>query len=250
MSRVWISFLTIAAAAAFAADSKPGVDFNREIRPILSDNCFQCHGPDEKHRMANLRLDIKEGAFAQTKRGAVIVPGDAAKSLLFQRISHADKARRMPPPAADRNLSDKQIELVKRWIDSGAKWETHWAFATPKRPELPAVKNTAWARNPIDRFVLARLESEGLHPSPEADRATLLRRLTFDLTGLPPTAAEVAAFLADKSPDAYEKQVDPSSPRRVTASAWRCSGSMWPATRIRTATTSTVTGTCGRGGTG
>jgi hypothetical protein len=184
------------------------VDFDREIRPILSDNCFQCHGPDEKKRMAGLRLDTREGAFLQSKRGAIIVPGDAAKSLLFQRISHADAARRMPPPSAERTLTAKQVDLIRRWIDGGAKWEMHWAFVAPKRPDPPAVKTAAWIKNPIDNFILARLEREGLKPSPEADRITLLRRLSFDLTGLPPTHAEIEAFLADKSPDAYEKQVD------------------------------------------
>jgi hypothetical protein len=201
-------FVAAGALFAHAAETKTGVDFNREVRPILSDNCFQCHGPDETHRMANLRLDIKDGAFAQSRRGAIIVPGDSAKSLLYQRISHADKARRMPPASAERVLTDKQIDTVRRWIDAGAKWETHWAFTAPVRPPPPSVKDSGWARNVIDRFVLARLEAEGLRPSPEAERAILLRRLSFDLTGLPPTTAEVAAFLADKSPDAYEKQVD------------------------------------------
>ena len=176
------------------------VDFNREIRPILSDNCFACHGPDEKQRMAALRLDTREGAFAK-----VIVPGNAAQSALYQRLSHADPAKRMP---LGRTLTDKQIAAVRTWIDEGAKWDTHWAFIPPKRPEPPKVSNTAWPRNPIDRFVLARLEREGLKPSPEADRTTLLRRVTLDLTGLPPTPAEIDAFLADRSPDAYEKVVD------------------------------------------
>ncbi len=185
------------------------VDFNREIRPILSDNCFKCHGPDEKHRMANLRLDLRDGgAYAQRAKGALIVPGDAAKSILFQRVSHPDKNRRMPPPNAELTLSAKQTQLIKEWIDEGAKWETHWAFSAPVRPSLPPVKDAAWVRNPIDNFVLAKLEAEGLKPSVEADRVTLLRRVSFDLTGLPPTLEETAAFIADKSPDAYEKQVD------------------------------------------
>jgi hypothetical protein len=185
------------------------VDFNREIRPILSDNCFKCHGPDDKHRMANLRLDMHDGgAYAQRAKGALIVPGDAAKSALYQRVSNPDKNRRMPPPNAELNLNPKQVQLIKEWIDEGAKWETHWAFSAPVRPTVPPSKDLAWVKNPIDNFVLARLDAEGLKPSPEADRITLLRRVTFDLTGLPPTPEEVAAFLADKSPDAYEKQVD------------------------------------------
>ena len=193
-------------SAAVGAAGAPGVDFNRDVRPILSENCFQCHGPDEKHRMANLRLDTKEGAFSTTKRGPVIAPGDAAKSLLVARISHADKARRMPPPNSNRSLNDKQIDTLRRWINEGANWQTHWAFTAPQRPELPVVQKPV--ENPIDRFIEARLEKEKLTPEPEADRRTLLRRLSFDLTGLPPTPEELDAFLADKSSDAYQKQVD------------------------------------------
>ncbi|MEX2262579.1 MAG: DUF1553 domain-containing protein [Bryobacteraceae bacterium] len=189
--------------AAFAA-----VDFNREIRPILSDNCFACHGPDEKQRQVGLRLDTREGAFAERGGSAVIVPGDSSKSRLFQRISTEQKAVRMPPAGAQRTMTAPQIELIRRWIDEGAKWETHWAYVPPTRPELPAASKASWERNPIDRFVLARLERENLKPSPEAGKVTLLRRVSFDLTGLPPSVAEVDAFLADKSKDAYEKVVD------------------------------------------
>ncbi len=178
------------------------VDFDREIRPILADNCFACHGPDDKQRMAKLRLDTKDGLFG------VVAPAKTAESKLYQRISAPEKAKRMPPPYADRTLNEKQIELIRRWIDEGAKWELHWAYQPPKRPEPPAVTNPRWVRNPIDNFILARLESEGLKPAPEADKATLLRRVTFDLTGLPPTPAEVDAFLRDKSPEAYEKVAD------------------------------------------
>jgi len=202
--------MTIRASIALAVAILPlqaAVDFNREIRPILSDNCFKCHGPDDKHRMANLRLDLRDGGAFRANR-PLLVAGDAAKSILYQRIAHADKSRRMPPANADTHLTDHQIALIKEWIDEGAKWEMHWAFTAPKRPEVPTVKTPTWVRNPIDNFVLARLEAENLHPSPEADRATLLRRVSFDLTGLPPTPEEVAAFVADKSPDAYEKQVD------------------------------------------
>jgi len=200
-----------ATCAIFAAprDAKGSaaqpVDFNRDIRPILSDHCFACHGPDENQRKARLRFDNKEGAFAKP---GVIVPGDAAKSRLIQRVAAKDPAMRMPPQDFGHALTDKQIELLRRWIDEGAKWETHWAYLPPKHPELPKLSNAAWPRNPIDHFILARLEREGLKPSPEADKATLLRRVTFDLTGLPPTLAEVDSFLADKSPDAYERRVD------------------------------------------
>ena len=188
------------------AAEKP-VDFNRDIRPILSDTCFTCHGPDDQHRMANLRLDTEEGLFADRGPYQIIAPSDPAKSRLFARIS-ADKNTRMPPASTGAVLNAAQIELVRKWIEQGAKWERHWSFTPPVRSAPPAVRNEKWARNPIDRFVFARLEREGLKPSPEADRATLLRRLSFDLTGLPPTPAEIEAFLADKSPDAYEKQVD------------------------------------------
>jgi hypothetical protein len=193
----------VLAAVLHGASGDPkSIDFNRDIRPILSDNCFACHGPDDKKRFANVRLDTREGALA------VITPGDSSKSRVFGRIAHADASRRMPPPSSGKKLTEAQINLVKRWIDSGADYKTHWAYEPPRRPDLPAVKNRRWPRNPIDYFVLARLEREGLKPSPEADRTTLLRRLSLDLTGLPPTPAEIDAFLKDKGPDAYEKQVD------------------------------------------
>ena len=189
------------------AGVKP-VDFNRDIRPILSDTCFKCHGPDEKQRMANLRLDDTEGLFTDRGGYRIIVPGNAAESKLYQKISSKDESMLMPPTYSGRSLTPAQIELFKQWIDQGAKWDTLWSFVPPKRPTVPEVKGKAWPRNPIDNFVLARLESEGLGPSPEADRATLLRRVYFDLTGLPPTLAEIDAFIADRSPDAYEKRVD------------------------------------------
>ncbi len=184
------------------------LDFNRDIRPILSDTCFKCHGPDEKQRMANLRLDETEGLFTDRGGYRIIVPGNAAQSKLYQKISSTDESFRMPPTYSGRSLTAKQIELIKEWIDQGAKWEMLWSFVPPKRPPVPEVKDKDWPRNPIDNFVLARLESEGLKPSPEADKATLLRRVYFDLTGLPPTPAEIDAFVADRSPDAYEKRVD------------------------------------------
>ena len=181
------------------------MDFDRQVRPILSDNCFTCHGPDEKKRMLGIHFDTKEGAFGKP---GVIVPGDSAHSKMYLRVSNPNEAMRMPPVSSGRKLTAAQVELIKTWIDSGAKWETHWSFEAPVRAEPPPVKNAAWARTPIDRFVLARLEKEGLTPSAEADKTTLLRRVTFDLTGLPPTPEEVKAFLADSSPGAYEKVVD------------------------------------------
>ena len=182
------------------------VDFNRDIRPILSDNCFTCHGPEEDSRQGNLQLDGKENVFADRGGYRIISPGNSAASRLYQRIS--SKEKRMPPASSGRSLTAKQIELIREWIDQGAKWQTHWSFDPPKRPPIPEVKDKTWPRNPIDYFVLARLEAEGLKPSPEADKATLLRRASFDLTGLPPTPAEVDSFVADHSPDAYEKKVD------------------------------------------
>jgi hypothetical protein len=184
------------------------IDFNREIRPILSDNCFACHGPDEHSRQAKLRLDTQEGLFADRGGYRVIIPGKSAESKLYHKISSNDPGVRMPPPYSNRSLTAQQIELIRQWIDQGAKWEVHWAFVPPKRPSPPQVRERSWRRNPIDNFVLARLESEGLKPSPEAEKATLLRRVTLDLTGLPPTPAELDSFLADNSPDAYEKRVD------------------------------------------
>jgi len=202
----WLILVALPALAAEPAQ-KP-VDFDREIRPILSDNCFACHGPDEKQRMAKLRLDTKDGVFSDRGGYQILVPGKSSDSKLYQRISATDKAKRMPPPYADRTLNEKQIELIRRWIDEGAKWEMHWSYVPPQRPELPQVQYTRWPRNLIDNFILARLESEGLKPSPETDKTTLIRRVTFDLTGLPPTPAEVDAFLRDKSAGAYEKVVD------------------------------------------
>ena len=202
----WILGATPAAPAA-EAPTKP-VDFNREVRPILSDNCFKCHGPDEKMRMARMRLDETEGLFVDRGGYKIIVPGNSAQSKIYQKISSKDAAVRMPPSYSGKTLTDKQIETIKQWIDQGAKWETQWSFVAPKRPPVPEVKDKTWVRNPIDNFVLARLETEGLKPSEEADKATLLRRVSFDLTGLPPTPAEVDSFVADKSPDAYEKRVD------------------------------------------
>ncbi len=155
--------------------------------------------------MANLHFDTKEGAFSKP---GVITPGDSAHSKMYFRVSNPNIAMRMPPAYSGRKLTPEQIQLIKTWIDQGAKWETHWSFTPPKQPELPAVQDKTWVRTPIDQFVLAKLEKEGLKPSPEADKITLLRRVTFDLTGLPPTEAETNAFVQDKSPRAYDKVVD------------------------------------------
>src|SRR5579884_11157 len=199
------------------------VDFSRDILPILSDKCFHCHGPDAKARKANLRFDTKEGAFRLRKGKTVIVPGNNAASELIRRIT-ADEDERMPPPESNRSLTAKQIDLLKKWVEEGAKWGRHWAFEPPRRPPIPQTRRRDWARTDLDAFILARLEREGLQPAPEAPRRTWLRRVTLDLTGLPPTLAEMDAFLADKSANAYEKVVDRllASPRygERMASEW------------------------------
>ena len=198
----------LAVSGLHAGEAPTAIDFNRDIRPILSDKCFACHGPDEAQRQAGLRLDSKEGAFADRGGYQVIIPGDSDASRLYQRISHQQEVARMPPPNAERKLTRDEIDLIRSWIEQGAPWETQWAYLPPDLPEEPAVENASWPRNAIDNFVLARLEAEGLEPSPEADKITLLRRVTFDLTGLPPTPEQVDSFLDDDSPDAYEKRVD------------------------------------------
>ncbi len=183
------------------------VDFARQIRPILSNRCFVCHGPDEGTREADLRLDLKEAVLADRGGYSPIVPGKPDESELLKRISAEDEDMRMPPSGKE-PLAESEIALLRRWIEAGAAWENHWAFVKPESPPVPTPKQAGWAKNPIDHFVLARLEQQGLAPKPEADKPTLLRRVTFDLTGLPPTSAEVDAFLADPSPQAYEKVVD------------------------------------------
>ena len=194
--------------AAGEAAPERVVDFAREVRPILSDNCFSCHGPDEGTRQRGLRLDVPEGLFEDRGRlgGPVVVAGNGSESRLIERLVTGNSRLRMPQGGDP--LTGEQIETLRLWIDQGAEWETHWAFVPPERPALPPVSDPEWVRNPIDHFVLARLDAGGLAPSDEADRATLLRRATLDLTGLPPTPEELAAFLNDDSPDAYERAVD------------------------------------------
>lgn len=190
-----------------AVTARP-IDFNRDIRPILSDHCYACHGPDEKARKAGLRLDRKEDAFKPLRGGGyAIVPGKPEESELFFRISTDNSQARMPPKNFPKRLKAEQIELIRQWIVQGAPWSEHWAFTPPQKPPLPEVRDKGWPRNAIDFFILARLEKEGLRPAPEADKVTLIRRVSLDLTGLPPTPAEVDAFLADAAPDAYEKLV-------------------------------------------
>ena len=195
-------------AALPTLDNAADVDFQKDVRPILADNCFACHGPDANARQADLRLDTREGAFADRGGYQVIVPGNAKASRLFERMSHAQEIARMPPPTADRHPTPDQVETIRRWIDAGAEWISHWAFEAPVRPAVPDIVETGRPTNEIDAFVLRRLQGLELGLSPEADRRTLLRRLSFDLTGLPPKPADVREFLSDTGPDAYEKQVD------------------------------------------
>ncbi len=185
------------------------MSFNRDIRPILADKCFSCHGPDGKQRRGKLRLDTPEGGHGAGESGKVaLVAGDGANSEVWVRLQAADPEEVMPPPESHQVVAPEQRELIGRWIAEGAHYEAHWAFVEPPRPELPRVQAAGWPRNAVDYFILARLEEEGLSPSPEAEAATLLRRVTLDLTGLPPSVADVAAFLADPSPQAYERVVD------------------------------------------
>ncbi len=185
------------------------ITFNEHVRPILVDKCFRCHGPDPGSREAGLRLDHPESAFAPRKNGEpVIVQGNPAASAVLHRITSPDPDAVMPPPETRKTLEAREIALLEQWIAEGAEYQPHWAFITPERPTPPDVPGAGGSGNPIDRFVLARLEEEGLAPNPEADRRTLIRRVTLDLTGLPPTPAEVEAFVQDDSPEAYEALVD------------------------------------------
>ena len=205
---VFFILLNMPASQACGMEDVGRIDFNRDIRPILSDNCYTCHGPDEQQRVSDLRLDRREVAFSDRDGHQAIVPGDVAASLLHQRVSSTDSEKRMPPKDSGRELTDSQIQLLTEWIRQGAEWTEHWAFVAPKRHDPPETQLKNWSRNPIDNFVLARLEEEGLQPSKEAARHTLIRRVTLDLTGLPPTPQEVQAFLSDSSPNAWETVVD------------------------------------------
>ncbi len=197
---VWPASLSV----SLAAEAPQPLEFNRDIRPILSENCFYCHGQDGQKREADLRLDDRQAAIDS----GAIVPGDPGASTILERIHSTDPDVLMPPPDSNRRLSEEQKKLLDRWIKEGADYEQHWAFTPPKRPAAPEVKQSDWVRNDVDRFVLAKIEAAGLAPSPEADRATLIRRLHADLVGLPPTPEEVDAFVANPDPQAYEKLVD------------------------------------------
>ena len=217
--------VAVALAIVGGARAAETIDFNRQILPILSDACFHCHGPDAATREAKLRLDEREGIFRTREGITVVAPGKPDASELILRISSPHEDEVMPPRKASRQLKPAEIELLKRWVAAGAPWGTHWAFTPPQRPAVPVIGDPALARrvrNPVDAFVFARLEREKISPSPEAARETLLRRVTLELTGVPPTPTELDAFLADRAPDAYERVVDRllASPRYGERWAW------------------------------
>lgn len=192
-----------------AGDANPRIDYNREVRTILSNNCYKCHGPDADERQAELRFDLREEAIEPAESGTpAIVPGDPEASGLVKRIFSSKPGLVMPPPKSLKTLTSVEKQLLKDWVAQGAAYQTHWSFQPIRRPALPSLKNPVWPRNPIDAFILARLEKEGLRPAIEADRPTLIRRLALDLTGLPPTPAQVDKFVADTRPDAYERVVE------------------------------------------
>ncbi len=206
--RLHLMFALLVAIAGFAPVSQPAraaepqLRYSRDIRPVLANNCFQCHGPDEQHREADLRLDTAEGV------AAAFGEKDISQNEAWDRIISDDPDYQMPPPSAHKEVKPAERELLKKWIQQGATWEGHWAFIAPEKPAIPQVKQQAWVQNPIDAFILSRLETAGLSPSQPATRERLLRRVTFDLTGLPPTLEEIDAFVSDKSPNAYAKVVD------------------------------------------
>lgn len=206
--RCIVGVFLFSSATTLAVAGEEPVDFNRDIRPILSNKCLFCHGPDEAERQAGLRLDLRTDALDDSDGYAAIVPGNPDESELIYRIETDDPLDLMPPPSVGKPVTAEEAELLRRWVAGGAEYAIHWSYQKPERPDLPDVSDPAWPRNPIDHFILDRLHAEGLAPAPEADRETLIRRVSLDLTGLPPTLAEIDAFLSDKSIDAYEHLVD------------------------------------------
>ena len=203
-----IAWLVPAGAAQTGPPTAPvsPVDFNRDIRPLLSDRCFTCHGPDAAKRQAGLRLDEPAGASLVLDSGSRgVAPGDVAASELLSRIESTDPDLVMPPPHVGKPVTAAEADLLRRWIAAGAAYRGHWAFERVTRPEVPETTDSQWPRTPVDRFILARLEAEGMSPNGEAPREVLARRVSLDLTGLPPTPEEVATLVADQSPEAYEE---------------------------------------------
>jgi hypothetical protein len=213
IARPAISALLLAAwmtsVVGHVIGDEPALRYRRDILPLLSDRCFKCHGPDSAARQAGLRLDQREVATAELESGATaIVPGDAIRSALVERIESADADLAMPPADSGKTLSAAEKARLRRWIEQGAEYEPHWAFVAPVRPSVPEVNDPSHAKNPIDAYVVSRLEAEGLEPAPQASKERLIRRVYFDLIGLPPTLAEVDAFLADNRPDSFARVVD------------------------------------------
>jgi mono/diheme cytochrome c family protein len=209
IARFYLASAFVLTCCVTTLAAEPPVEFNREIRPILAKKCFACHGPDEDHREGGLRLDTQEGATAKLESGkSAIVAGKESQSELLLRITSSDESERMPPAETGITLTPAQIDLLKRWIDQSASYVPHWSFVKPERPALPTAKHADWAEGGLDRFILARLEAEGLAPAPRADRYALIRRASLDLRGIPPTPQEAANFVADRAPDAYERLVD------------------------------------------
>jgi Protein of unknown function (DUF1553)/Protein of unknown function (DUF1549)/Planctomycete cytochrome C len=221
-NRLFVMLTLWASLGSSLMASEPNLDFGRDVLPLLADNCFQCHGPDEKSRQGELRLDDRKGLIDRPNEAAVVLPGDAENSELIRRIIATDPSIRMPPPESKRQLTAEQVALLRKWIDTGAHWEKHWSYQLPRMVPLPTVQRTSWPVNPIDFFVLARLEEEGIVPSKGASREVLIRRVTLDLTGLPPTLDEVDDFLNDHSELAFEKIVERllSSPRFGERMSW------------------------------
>lgn len=217
MSRLLFALFVFMGSVSQAVE----VDFDTQVRPILSDHCFQCHGPDEATREADLRLDTNAGSLADLGGYAAFVPHDPESSEALRRVLSDDPDEVMPPPQSKLQLSETEIRTLREWVESGANWSEHWSFVSPKSPSVPE-DSSGWSRNPIDRFIRERALQAGLIPQPAASRETLIRRVTLDLTGLPPTPAEVDAFVADRSDDAYEKLVDRllASPRYGQRMAW------------------------------
>ena len=222
-----IILLTSCLGAAVLPGAEPGqVDFNRDVRAILSDRCYKCHGPDSENRQADLRFDQGQDALqARSENGLLVIqPGRPTRSELYRRISSADPDVQMPPPGSKLELTTGEIEILARWIKQGAPWDDHWSFLPPAKGAVPAVMQQDWTRNAVDHFVLAGLESAGLTPAGDANPEQLIRRLSFDLTGLPPTLSEIDQYLADTGPGSYERLVDrllasPAFGERV-ASIW------------------------------
>jgi len=206
-----VAWMLVASSGVIGAERQHDgrIEFNRDVRPILSDKCFFCHGPDADHREGGLRLDVHEDALGEGESGEIaIVPGKPTEGEFLRRILSDDEDERMPQVESGKELTPKEIDLLRRWIEQGAVWQEHWAYVPPVRAAAPTVNDRHWPVNWVDRFILARLDAEGCKPSADADRVTLIRRLYFDLIGIVPTPEEVDEFVKDRDPKAYERLID------------------------------------------